>query len=185
MLIRNGEIDIARQIICSNCDDRPDNEISLIVVHCISLPAGNYDTDFVEALFCNHLQCSAHPDFADLEGLKVSSHLFIRRDGTVLQFVPFHRRAWHAGKSNYAGRESCNDFSVGIELEGVEDGEYADEQYCVLANICQVMLASWSLDSSRIVGHSDIAPGRKKDPGPGFDWDRLKDKLASLAGMEK
>ena len=177
MQIHEGKISSARQVPCSNCDERPEQEISLIVIHCISLPAGHFDTDFVEALFCNHLDCSAHRDFADLEGVKVSSHLFIRRDGRLLQFVPFHLRAWHAGKSSFLGRENCNDFSVGIELEGVDDGEYADRQYEVLADVCKTMLKDWSLVSSQILGHSDIAPGRKSDPGPGFDWERLRNKL--------
>lgn len=177
MRIRDGIISEVKQVPSSNCDARPDGEISLIVIHCISLPAGHFDTDYVEALFCNQLDCNAHQDFADLDGVKVSSHLFIRRDGQVLQFVPFQLRAWHAGKSSFLGRENCNDFSVGIELEGVEDGEYADRQYEVLADVCRVMLKKWSLDSSRITGHSDIAPGRKRDPGPGFDWERLRGKL--------
>ena len=185
MKIQEGKINVATQIICSNCDERPDSEISLIVIHCISLPAGHFGTDYVESLFCNRLNCAAHPDFADLEGLRVSSHLFIRRDGSVLQFVPFHLRAWHAGKSTFSGRENCNDFSIGIELEGVEDGEYTDDQYSVLGDMCKTMLADWSLDFSRIVGHSDIAPGRKNDPGPGFDWDRLKGTLQGQTGMGK
>lgn len=177
MLISNGRLDIARQVKCPNFDLRPGNEISLIVIHCISLPAGHFGSNFVEDLFCNLLDRNQHDDFGDLRGLKVSSHLFIRRDGAVVQFVPFDKRAWHAGKSHFRGRENCNDFSIGIELEGLENGAYADLQYSTLTTICRLMLSTWQLGVDCIVGHSDIAPGRKHDPGEGFDWGRLRDGL--------
>ena len=172
--IISGRLDIARQVTSPNCNRRPNDEISLIVIHGISLPAGHFGSRYVEALFCNQLKGTEHGDFVELDELKVSSHLFIQRTGEVIQFVPFHLRAWHAGKSIYQGREECNDFSVGIELEGTENDEYADRQYKVLIDICHLMLATWFLGKEAIVGHSDIAPGRKKDPGAGFDWPRLR-----------
>jgi len=177
MQIHDGKLSIARQINCPNFDERPDGEVSLIVIHCISLPAAHFGSNYVEALFCNEISGTEHDDFGELGDLKVSSHLFIRRDGEVLQFVAFDKRAWHAGNSSYRGRSNCNDYSVGVELEGVEDGEYADSQYSILRQICQEMLKTWSLGPESIVGHCDIAPGRKTDPGDGFDWNRLRDGL--------
>jgi len=177
MRIVDGKLDLARQIESPNFDKRPEGHISLIVVHCISLPAGHFGNDFVERLFCNQLRGDEHPDFTDLPNLKVSSHLFVRRDGEVLQFVPFHLRAWHAGQSCHQGRQDCNDYSVGIELEGIDSGAYTDAQYEVLAEICSIMLTTWQLEIQSIVGHSDIAPERKEDPGPGFDWQRLQAQL--------
>jgi AmpD protein len=174
MEIANGLLSTARFCASANCDDRPGNEISLIVVHSISLPAGHYGGDYIEALFCNRLAVDDHADFLDLAGLKVSSHLLIRRDGYLLQFVPIHKRAWHAGESSYRGRPDCNDFSVGIELEGTDMSGYRDVQYDVLAEVCRVLCRQYGIATTSIVGHSDIAPGRKTDPGPGFDWRRLQ-----------
>jgi len=177
MKINTGQLDIAEQAISPNFDSRPENEVSLIVIHCISLPAGHYGSDYVRALFCNELDCLAHDDFVDLQEVKVSSHLFIHRTGLVTQFVPFEKRAWHAGQSVHRGRENCNDFSVGIELEGIDTKTFTDEQYKTLLEVCQEMLDFWSLDLADIVGHSEIAPGRKTDPGLGFDWHRLRSQL--------
>ena len=177
MKINTGQLDIAEQAISPNFDKRPENEVSLIVIHCISLPAGNYGSDYVRALFCNELDCLVHDDFADLQGVKLSSHLLIHRTGLVTQFVPFDKRAWHAGQSVHRGRENCNDFSVGIELEGIDTETFTDEQYKTLLEVCQEMLDSWSLDVADIVGHSEIAPARKTDPGLGFDWHRLRSQL--------
>ncbi len=143
----------------------------LIVLHGISLPPGKYGGPHIERLFTNKLNPDDHPFFAELCRLRVSSHLLIRRDGALIQFVSFDERAWHAGVSCYRGRSCCNDFSVGIELEGVDDSPYEPEQYRVLAEVCGHLLCAYAtLSQDRIVGHSDIAPGRKSDPGDAFDW---------------
>lgn len=170
MQINDGWLDTAQSVPSPNCDDRPNAEVSLIVVHGISLPAGHFGTPYVVDLFRNQLEVSAHLDFCDLEGVHVSAHLMIRRDGQVLQFVPFHRRAWHAGESTYQGRSRCNDFSIGIELEGTDDTPYRLTQYQQLAAICQLLMHDYSIDARCIVGHCDIAPGRKTDPGEAFNW---------------
>ena len=180
MRIREGKLDIARQVTSPNYNERPGGEISLVVIHGISLPAGHFGSRYVEALFCNRLDCTAHEDFKDLESVQVSSHLFIRRTGEVIQFVPFHLRAWHAGVSSYDGRENCNDFSVGIELEGTDNGAYDDRQYASLQSICCLMSATWSLDQNAFVGHCDIAAGRKTDPGAEFNWQRFRAGMARL-----
>jgi len=177
MKIADGWLEGARRVVSPNCDARPNAESSLIVVHCISLPAGHFGNDYVEQLFTNCLDCSEHDDFDDIRQLRVSSHLFIRRDGLVTQFVPFHQRAWHAGESSFMGRSQCNDFSIGVELEGVDSGEYTDRQYEALTNVCRLLIANCSIPADHIVGHSDIAPGRKTDPGPGFDWQRLRQSV--------
>jgi len=171
----------ARQCPSPNCDERPDGEISLIVVHGISLPAGHFGNSYVERLFCNTLDASEHPDFAEVAAMKVSSHLLIRRDGAVVQFVPFAKRAWHAGASCFEGREQCNDFSIGIELEGTDRNGYRESQYLVLAEVCSLLLNRYSIAAGNIAGHSDIAPGRKTDPGPGFDWNRLREALVGVS----
>lgn len=173
----------ARQVPSPNHDARPPGTvIDLLVVHGISLPAGCFRGRAVEALFCNRLDPQAHPDFAPLAGLCVSAHVFVRRGGTVIQFVPFTERAWHAGVSCWQGRERCNDFSIGVELEGSDRHPYTGAQYCRLAQLCRLLMAAWpALRPERIVGHSDIAPGRKTDPGPHFDWAHFR---ALLAGAE-
>jgi AmpD protein len=162
-----------------NCDQRPTNEIpSLIVIHGISLPAGEFGGPYVEQLFTNQLDTQIHESFADLAALTVSAHLFIRRNGEIIQFVPFSKRAWHAGKSNYKGREACNDYSIGIELEGTDEIPYTDAQYMVLSETIRCLQACYpGLERQHIAGHSDIAPGRKTDPGQIFDWQRLNDLL--------
>jgi len=162
-----------------NFDDRPDPaDISLLVIHCISLPPGEFDNHYIDRLFCNQLNSADHPYFQEIHQLTVSAHLLIKRDGECVQYVPFNKRAWHAGKSTYEGRERCNDFSIGIELEGTESTEYTDRQYEQLAKVIRILLASYpKLSTQRITGHSDIAPGRKTDPGESFDWQRLLELL--------
>ena len=156
-----------------NQDDRDnDSEIRLVVIHNISLPPNQFEGDAVEQFFTNTLDWDADPYFKTLEGIKVSSHLLIRRDGKVLQFVDFNKCAWHAGVSCFKGVEKCNDFSIGIELEGADTIAYTESQYQVLQAICTVLKTHYPIEA--IVGHSDIAPGRKTDPGEAFDWDRLK-----------
>jgi AmpD protein len=160
-----------------NQDERPaGTEITLLVVHSISLPPGQYGGDAIEHLFTNRLDPHAHPYFREIADLRVSSHFLIRRDGGLVQFVPVERRAWHAGLSAWRGRERCNDFSIGVELEGTDDAGFTDAQYLRLAPLIQYLKATLALRD--IAAHSDIAPGRKTDPGAGFDWPRL---LAALS----
>jgi AmpD protein len=170
----------ARRVLSPNCDDRPDGcGISLIVVHSISLPPGEYGGPWIDALFTNRLQADAHPYFADICKLRVSTHVLIRRDGELVQYVSFRRRAWHAGESCYGSRRACNDFAVGIELEGQDADRYEPVQYRQLADLIQALRARFPAIGARdIVAHSDIAPGRKTDPGPQFDWNRLHSLLA-------
>lgn len=162
-----------------NCNERPAGcAIELLVIHNISLPAGRFGGGYIEALFTNCLDCGAASGFADLAGLEVSAHLLIDRFGVATQFVAFDRRAWHAGKSQFAGRENCNDFSIGIELEGADTLPYTDAQYATLAAVTHTLRDRYpALGPQRIVGHSAIAPGRKTDPGPAFDWARLQQLL--------
>jgi len=163
-----------------NADARgPGQYPELVVLHCISLPPGRFGTGLVEALFLNRLDVKAHPALADLEGLRVSAHLLIDRRGRTLQFVPFDRRAWHAGTSSWRGRPACNGYSIGIELEGTERGRYTRAQYRRLDAVLRALLARYSgLSPDAIVGHQEIAPGRKQDPGPGFDWRAVLLRLA-------
>ena len=163
-----------------NQDARPPGaSLDLIVVHGISLPPGEYGGSWVEALFLNTLPPAEHPFFKTIEGLRVSAHLYIRRDGRIVQFVPCHARAWHAGRSSWHHRTACNDFSVGIELEGCDHEAYADAQYVALAALIEALEAAYpTLGSAPVVGHSDIAPGRKTDPGPHFEWSRLDELRA-------
>ncbi len=171
-----GLLELARQEPSPNCDDRPRGvEPDLIVVHGISLPPGEFGGPWIDRLFTNALPADGHPYFAEVAGLRVSSHLLIRRSGEVVQYVPFQCRAWHAGVSSWAGRERCNDFSIGIELEGADHSPYESTQYAMLARVIAVLCRSYpQLTPDRVVGHSDIAPGRKSDPGPSFDWPRLR-----------
>ena len=175
MSIQSGWLDSARPLPSPNCDDRPDpSDLSLVVIHCISLPPGEFGGDAIDRLFTNQLDPAAHPYYATIHPLRVSAHVLIRRDGAVTQYVPFHRRAWHAGVSRYQGRERCNDFSIGIELEGSDDSGFTDAQYEALSQLLAVLFRAYpGLSPQRMVGHSDIAPGRKTDPGPGFDWKRV------------
>ncbi len=168
----------ARQVACDNHNERTEGEISLLVIHNISLPAGEFGGPFIEDLFCNRLDADQHPSFEAIASLRVSAHLLIRRDGSLVQFVPFHRRAWHAGVSLYEGREACNDFSIGIELEGCDDQPFTNAQYTSLTATTVALMSHYpDITPSRIVGHCDIAPDRKTDPGPYFDWQRYRQAL--------
>ncbi len=158
-----------------NCEERPPgSEVDLLVIHNISLPPGIYGGEYVEQLFQNCLDPGEHPYFAEIADNPVSSHLYIKRTGRVIQFVPLANRAWHAGASEWKGRENCNDFSIGIELEGCDDQEFTDDQYEALVTLTKDIQSIYpAITKERIVGHSDIAPGRKTDPGPCFDWQRF------------
>ena len=159
-----------------NQDERPaGTEISLIVIHSISLPPGEYGGNDIERLFTNRLDPRAHPYFQEIASLEVSSHFLVRRDGEVLQFVPVHERAWHAGASSWRGRSRCNDFSLGVELEGSEEESFAPVQYSTLVALVRALRAALPLRD--IAAHSEVAPGRKTDPGPHFDWARLLTSL--------
>ncbi|MEY3288745.1 MAG: hypothetical protein RLZZ419_987 [Pseudomonadota bacterium] len=164
------------QISSPNYNDRPDpTDISLLVIHCISLPPGEFDNPYIGQLFCNSLNPDDHPYFKAIHRLTVSAHLLIKRDGNCVQYVPFDKRAWHAGVSNYHGKNNCNDFSIGIELEGIESIAYTEAQYTRLADVIDTLLKTYpKLSRQQITGHSEIAPGRKTDPGPSFDWQRIK-----------
>jgi AmpD protein len=172
LLNKIGIYDKARQINSPFFNERPDGvEVSLLVIHCISLPEGQYGGKQIEQLFTGCLDCSTHNSFADLQGLEVSAHCVIRRDGQIEQYVPFNKRAWHAGVSCFEGLDACNDYSIGIELEGTDKSAYTKAQYIALADIAKQLIKHYpKLTKQRITGHSDIAPGRKKDPGDLFDW---------------
>ncbi len=170
--IDNNGIALNAQLIASpNFDERPSHEISLIVLHNISLPPGEYGGAGIIELFTNQLDPQAHPYYAGIHQHKVSAHFLIRRDGQLLQFVSCLKRAWHAGVSQWQQRERCNDFSVGIELEGSDFEAYTEAQYANLQSLLAALQLSYPIQA--IVGHSDIAPGRKTDPGPFFDWQRI------------
>ena len=171
----------ARYAASPHCDGRPAGvPVDLLVIHGISLPPGEFGGPWIEQLFLGRLAADAHPYFAGIATLKVAAHLLIRRDGELLQFVPFHKRAWHAGTSSFQGREACNDFSIGVELEGADDVPYAPQQYQCLAEASAALMRAYpAISSARIVGHCDVAPGRRTDPGPAFDWSRYRDILAS------
>jgi AmpD protein len=165
-----------RVVDSPNQDERPPGtEVTLAVIHCISLPPGEFGGDAIERLFTNRLDPGAHPYFREIHGLRVSAHFLIRRDGGLVQFVPVARRAWHAGASRWRGRSRCNDFSVGIELEGTDDSPFEDAQYRALVALLK------QLGLSEIAAHSDVAPGRKTDPGAQFDWPRLLTALAAAS----
>jgi len=169
----------ARRAPSPNCDERPAGvDIELLVIHGISLPPAQFGGPYIEDFFLNRLDLDGHAYFEGLRDVRVSAHALIRRDGGVVQFVPFEKRAWHAGVSSFRGRARCNDFSIGIELEGTDDIPYEDAQYRRLAQIArQLILAYPGIDEARIAGHSNIAPGRKTDPGPAFDWQHFFDLL--------
>lgn len=176
MKIVDGWLDNARRLPSPHCDDRPEPaDVSLLVIHNISLPPNVFGGPWIEDLFLGRLDAAAHPFFGTVAHLRVSAHLLIRRNGDLEQFVPFHRRAWHAGQSVFAGRDACNDFSVGIEMEGADDVPYTELQYHRLADVTRVLMARFpAITPERITGHSDIAPARKTDPGPAFDWQRFR-----------
>ena len=163
-----------------NMDDRPEGtDINLLVIHSISLPPGEYGGNCIEQLFTNSLPADAHPYFRQIHQLEVSAHALIKRDGSIIQFVPFDKRAWHAGESCYQGTQRCNDFSIGIELEGTDTDAFEINQYEALVELVKALCKTYpSITTKRIAGHSDIAPGRKTDPGSGFDWNKLSSLLA-------
>jgi len=175
-----GLIEPARQCPSPNCDDRPNGVVpDLLIIHGISLPPGQFGGPEIEQLFTNQLDWDTHPYFDEIRGIEVSAHLLIRRDGELVQFVPFVRRAWHAGASSFRGQDCCNDFSIGIELEGEDETPYADRQYAVLTEVSRAIVFAYpSISGREIAAHSDVAPGRKTDPGPAFDWLRLYDGLS-------
>ena len=170
--IKNNLIAGAEVELSPNSSDRHD-EIDLIVLHCISLPEGQYANNYPKDLFLNKLDFKKHSSFESLRDLKVSSHLLINRDGSLVQFVPFNKFAWHAGQSSFEGRDDCNKFSIGIELEGTIKENFTDQQYAILNEIVSLLKREYPVKN--IVGHSEIAPNRKKDPGPYFEWNRLND----------
>lgn len=169
----DGWLDVALAAPSPNCDERPDQmPIELLVVHAISLPPGEFGGPHIHALFQNRLDATLHPYFQTIDGLKVSTHFLIDRAGRLFQFVGCHQRAWHAGTSVWQGRERCNDFSIGIELEGCDDKPFTDDQYIALQRLVNAICRHYPI--REVLGHSDIAPGRKTDPGPLFDWTRLE-----------
>lgn len=170
----------ARRCPSPNCDQRPaGSRIDLLVIHNISLPPGQFGGPWIDDLFLNRLVPGADPYFQAIHQQRVSSHLLIRRDGALTQYVPLDERAWHAGRSCFGGREACNDFSIGIELEGTDEHPYSDLQYRVLAQVTRdIMMRYPAITRERITGHSDIAPGRKTDPGPAFDWERYLEMVS-------
>ncbi len=181
MKIVNHWLQEVQHLISPNSDARPDpDDIRLIVVHCISLPPEQFGGPYINQLFCNQLNADEHPYFSEIADLTVSAHLLIRREGEIIQFVGFDQRAWHAGLSIFQGRERCNDFSIGIELEGSVNQGYTEVQYQLLSQVILELLQYYpELSSENIVGHCDIAPERKADPGPHFDWGKLQTLLSN------
>ena len=177
----DGLLPGARRCLSPNHDARPQGcPVDLLVIHNISLPPGEFGGPWIDDLFLNRLDPDADPYFGGICGMRVSSHLLIRRDGELVQYVPLHRRAWHAGESSFEGRCACNDFSVGIELEGTDDTPYTDEQYDALAAATLEIMARYpAIRPDRIAGHNEIAPGRKTDPGASFDWARYRQALTA------
>jgi N-acetyl-anhydromuramoyl-L-alanine amidase len=169
-----------RQVLSPHFDARPKDVVpALVVIHGISLPAGEFGGPWIDQLFTGNLRAETHPSFLETAALRVSAHALIRRDGSITQYVPFGMRAWHAGQSQYQGRSGCNDFSIGIELEGTDTTPYTDAQYESLAALVGALLSTYhTLSAERVAGHSDIAPGRKTDPGPVFEWARFRALLA-------
>ncbi len=179
MTLQNGILSTATQVASPYYNQRPINtDISLLVIHNISLPPGSFGGAYVEDFFSGRLDSKIHPFFEQIVDLKVSAHFFIKRDGQIVQFVNVNARAWHAGKSEFEGRKNCNDFSIGIELEGTDDSDYSEQQYTQLVQVTkQIMRAHPTITPDRICGHSDVAPQRKTDPGPCFDWQRYRQCL--------
>lgn len=177
--LKTGMVTTARYVASPNCDARPENvPVDVLVVHSISLPPGRFGGPFIENLFCNCLDPSQHEYFSEICHLKVSAHFLIRRKGGLLQFVPTHLRAWHAGESRFNNRTNVNDFSVGVELEGTDDKPFTDAQYDKLIELTQALMSAYpGIRTSTLVAHSDIAPGRKTDPGQCFDWNRYLQAL--------
>lgn len=189
--IEDGRLSSAQWLQSLNRNERPESMgIDTIVIHNISLPPNEFGScdahglHYVKALFTNQLDWNAHPYFQTIQGAKVSAHLFIERDGTITQFVNFDERAWHAGRSSYLGRPECNDYSIGIELEGSDFETFTDSQYEVLTQAITAINHAYPKTRRHLTGHSDIAPGRKTDPGDYFDWTRLRQSLASLYTLQ-
>lgn len=178
-MIKNGWLSSAKHLQSPHFNERPpESEVSLLVIHNISLPPGEFGNQYVESFFCSTLDCEQHEYFDSIKDLRVSSHLYIKRDGELIQFVPFDKRAWHAGESSFEQRENCNDFSIGIELEGTDDLAYTQAQYRTLVEVTRELLNSYPLMKvENIVGHCDISPGRKTDPGKSFDWQGYRSEL--------
>lgn len=190
MAIEQGWLAGVRRVPSPNCDERPHGEVSLLVLHSISLPPGEYGGVHIENLFTNRLDPEAHPFFASLQGLRVSAHLLIRRNGECVQFVPFQRRAWHAGRSRWRDGEhwriALNDFSIGIELEGNEVSAYTGAQYERLVEVTLDLVAAYpELETSRVAGHAQVAPLRKSDPGPAFDWAYFRQRQEECHAAER
>ena len=183
----SGLLEGARHVPSPNFDARPSGMTTdLIVVHGISLPPGEFGGAWIDRLFTNLLPVDAHPYFAEIAGLRVSSHLCIRRDGSVTQYVRFHERAWHAGQSSWQGRAACNDFSIGVELEGADTVPYDPRQYQALAEVVAALCRAYpGLSPDRLVGHSDVSPGRKTDPGPAFDWVHVRRLIAGSRAADR
>jgi AmpD protein len=178
MQLEDGWLSGVRRVVSPHCDLRPDNESpSLLVVHNISLPPGKFGGPYIDQLFSGTLDPEADVFFAEIHHLRVAAHCLIRRDGEIVQYVPFDKRAWHAGVSSWRGRERCNDFSIGIELEGTDEQAFSEAQYQSLCAVTQLLIKHYPITADNITGHSDIAPGRKTDPGPHFDWQAFRQQL--------
>ena len=179
MLIEDHLLKSAKQIQSPNYSERlNEDDINLIVIHSISLPPGKYNNSYIEDFFCNKLSVNENKYFESISDLKVSSHILIKRDGKIIQFVPFNKKAWHAGESVFKGRLNCNEFSIGIELEGCEEDDFTQNQYRNLVNICLTVFKYYpEITRQNVVGHSEIAPGRKTDPGKNFNWEYLRENL--------
>ncbi|NVJ60811.1 MAG: 1,6-anhydro-N-acetylmuramyl-L-alanine amidase AmpD [Gammaproteobacteria bacterium] len=173
------KVSFARQVTSHHFNQRPDGaDVDLLVIHNISLPPGEFGGNYIEQFFLGNLDSAAHPFFKEIEDLRVAAHFLIKRDGEVIQFIDTEHRAWHAGVSIWQGRENCNDYSIGIELEGTDDLNYEPEQYDALVQLTQALIGEYpGITLERIVGHCDIAPGRKTDPGKSFDWSLFKKRL--------
>ena len=185
MQLDKGWLVGVRHVPSPHHDSRPEDEVpSLLVVHNISLPPGQFGGPWIDALFTGTLDPDADPFFAEIVHLRVSAHCLIRRDGEIVQYVPFDKRAWHAGVSSYQGRERCNDFSIGIELEGTDTLAYTDAQYLQLAALTQLLITEYPAIADNMTGHCDIAPVRKTDPGPAFDWDRFRAQVTPSSNKE-
>lgn len=184
--VENGQLIGARQVPSPNFNQRPENtEIQLIVIHNISLPPSQFGGGYIEQFFQNQLDWSVHPYFQTIQGIQVSAHLLILRTGEVLQFVNFNDRAWHAGRSSYLGKVECNDYSIGIELEGSDDTDFEGIQYQTLVDVVASLQKAYPKTDPHLAGHSDIAPGRKTDPGPHFQWQYFRECLAQKKSKTK
>ena len=175
LTLKNHWVEQARHCQSPNHNERPQPvDVALIVIHGISLPPGQFGGPYIDDLFCNRLDPALHPYFQEIAALQVSSHFLIRRDGELVQYVPCDRRAWHAGRSHWQGRDNCNDFSLGIELEGTDDTPYTDAQYATLNTLLPLLQSHYGIPPQALAGHDQIAPGRKTDPGAAFDWTRVR-----------